>query len=70
MREVITACSLQAELDEALLDPAPFSPIASLPSATTSLRKGRGFAAGFKNIGFSFGFPERCEAEIVLRRPR
>jgi CO/xanthine dehydrogenase Mo-binding subunit len=66
MREVITACSLQAELDEALPDPAPFSPIASLPSATTSLRKGRGFAAGFKNIGFSFGFPERCEAEIVL----
>ena len=35
-------------------------PRASLPSATTSLRKGRGFAAGFKNIGFSFGFPERC----------
>ena len=26
----------------------------------------RGFAAGSKNVGFSFGFPERCEAEIHL----
>ena len=27
---------------------------------------GRGFAAGHKNIGFSFGFPERCEATVEL----
>ena len=32
----------------------------------SALRRGRGFACSFKNIGFSFGFPERCEAEIVL----
>ncbi|HKX73808.1 MAG TPA: molybdopterin cofactor-binding domain-containing protein, partial [Acidimicrobiia bacterium] len=31
-----------------------------------SLRRGRGFACAFKNIGFSFGFPERCEATIEL----
>ncbi|MCH7480058.1 MAG: xanthine dehydrogenase family protein molybdopterin-binding subunit [Chloroflexi bacterium] len=30
------------------------------------LRRGIGFAAGFKNIGFSFGFPERCWATIEL----
>lgn len=28
--------------------------------------KGRGFACGFKNVGFSFGFPERCWATVEL----
>ncbi len=46
--------------------PRPFSPFASLPPSTDALRRGRGFACAFKNVGFSFGFPERCEAEIVL----
>ena len=66
IREVITACSVRADLGEPIEPPEPFSPIASLPSEPAALRKGRGFAAGFKNVGFSFGFPERCEAEIVL----
>ncbi|MEM9200409.1 MAG: xanthine dehydrogenase family protein molybdopterin-binding subunit [Actinomycetota bacterium] len=66
IREVITACSMRADLGEPFGEPEPFSPIASLPSAPDALRNGRGFAAGFKNVGFSFGFPERCEAEIVL----
>ncbi len=43
-----------------------FSPFASLPPFESALRRGRGFACAFKNVGFSFGFPERCEAEIVL----
>lgn len=30
------------------------------------LKRGRGFAAGFKNIGFSFGYPENCWAKIEL----
>ena len=64
--EVITACAHRADHGEPLADPAPFSPIASLPSEPSSLRRGRGFASGFKNVGFSFGFPERCEAEIAL----
>ena len=38
----------------------------SLPPETNSLRRGRGFACAFKNVGFSFGFPERCEATIKL----
>lgn len=29
-------------------------------------RRGRGMAGGFKNIGFSFGFPEHCWAGIEL----
>jgi CO/xanthine dehydrogenase Mo-binding subunit len=36
-------------------------------SPITHLRRGRGFACAFKNIGFSFGFPERCNAKIELR---
>jgi CO/xanthine dehydrogenase Mo-binding subunit len=31
------------------------------------LRRGRGFAAGFKNIGFSFGYKENCWARVELR---
>jgi len=31
------------------------------------LVRGRGFAAGFKNIGFSFGYQENCWAQIELR---
>jgi CO/xanthine dehydrogenase Mo-binding subunit len=42
--------------------------------ASTSLRsaqreplaRGRGFAAGFKNIGFSFGYQENCWAKIEI----
>lgn len=64
--EVITACADRAAHTAPLDDPAPFSPVASLPSEASALRRGRGFATGFKNVGFSFGFPERCEAEIVL----
>ncbi|MCS7057124.1 MAG: xanthine dehydrogenase family protein molybdopterin-binding subunit [Thermoflexales bacterium] len=40
----------------------PSSPSASEPRR----RRGRGFACGHKNVGFSFGFPERCEATVEL----
>jgi CO/xanthine dehydrogenase Mo-binding subunit len=33
------------------------------PSSTVH---GRGFAAGFKNVGFSFGYPENCWARIEI----
>ena len=49
------------------LDPvADISPFRSLPPSPSALRRGRGLACAFKNVGFSFGFPERCEAELVL----
>ena len=35
--------------------------------ADPSKRRGRGIAGGFKNVGFSFGFPEHCWAGIELR---
>ncbi len=38
------------------------------PQPTDSVRRrGRGIAGGFKNVGFSFGFPEHCWAGIELR---
>ncbi|GAB4272764.1 MAG: hypothetical protein Kow0080_19500 [Candidatus Promineifilaceae bacterium] len=45
---------------------AALSPLQSLPPNPKALRRGRGFACAFKNIGFSFGFPERCEATVEL----
>ncbi len=35
-------------------------------SAAGHLRRGLGFACGFKNVGFSFGFPEQCWATVEL----
>jgi CO/xanthine dehydrogenase Mo-binding subunit len=31
------------------------------------LKRGIGFACGFKNVGFSFGYPEQCIATVELR---
>lgn len=36
------------------------------PAKKTAIRRGIGFASGFKNIGFSFGAPERAWATIEL----
>jgi CO/xanthine dehydrogenase Mo-binding subunit len=30
------------------------------------IKRGRGFAAGFKNVGFSFGYQENCWAKVEL----
>jgi CO/xanthine dehydrogenase Mo-binding subunit len=30
------------------------------------IARGRGFAAGFKNVGFSFGYPENCWAKVEI----
>jgi len=64
--EVITACAHRSHHGEPLAESEPFAPVASLPPEPTAIRRGRGFAAGYKNVGFSFGFPERCDAEIHL----
>ena len=66
MPEVIKACAHAAAQPADSGSASPFSPFVSLPARTSSLRRGRGFACAFKNVGFSFGFPERCEATIVL----
>ncbi len=63
--EVLDTCVERAHWTQPLRPVAPFSPVATLPPAA-AVRRGRGVACGFKNVGFSFGFPERCEAEIHL----
>lgn len=40
--------------------------IKSLPAPEGSIRTGRGMACGLKNVGFTMGFPERCEATVTL----
>ncbi len=64
--EVVEACAERSRWAEPMRSAPPFSPFASLPPSTEALLRGRGFACSFKNVGFSFGFPERCDAEIVL----
>jgi CO/xanthine dehydrogenase Mo-binding subunit len=64
--QVIEACAEAAGFQRPLAQHPAFSPFATLAPATGGLRRGRGMACSFKNVGFSFGFPERCEAEIVL----
>jgi len=64
--DVLEACAEEANMDGDLFPAEPFSPIASLAAASEAIRRGRGFASGYKNVGFSFGFPERCEAEVRL----
>ena len=41
-------------------------PSSVVSASSSSIVSGHGFAAGHKNIGFSFGFPERCEATVEL----
>lgn len=36
-------------------------------SGAPHVKRGKGFAAGFKNIGFSFGYQENCWAKVELR---
>ncbi|MFT3895683.1 MAG: xanthine dehydrogenase family protein molybdopterin-binding subunit [Anaerolineales bacterium] len=33
---------------------------------SSHIKRGRGFAAGFKNVGFSFGYQENCWAKIEI----
>lgn len=44
--------------------------IQRLDSLESNLKRGIGFACAFKNIGFSFGFPEKCWAAIELHGER
>ena len=65
--EVIDACAETAGWADPPPSPSPMAVFASLPPSTGSTRRGRGFACGYKNVGFSFGYPETSSARIVLR---
>ncbi len=57
MPEVIEACARAA---------AGMRQITQEKSAEPYLKRGFGFACAFKNVGFSFGFPEQCWATVEL----
>ncbi len=67
---VIEACAQKANWGQKSIElrgeSDEYRAIQSLPPHSQSLKKGRGFACAFKNVGFSFGFPERCEATVEL----
>jgi CO/xanthine dehydrogenase Mo-binding subunit len=60
--------------DQVMVSPlAKYHPHASIlkrPAVTTPppphLKRGIGFACAYKNVGFSFGFPEQCWATVEL----
>lgn len=67
LAKVIRACAEKAGWNDPLPTHLPaVRSFNSLPTDPAVIRRGRGFACGFKNIGYSFGFPERCEATIEL----
>ena len=69
MVEVVERCADEAQWQESSGRPsgASFNSLHSLGSTPGVLRSGRGFACGLKNVGFSFGAPEKCDAKIELR---
>lgn len=66
LSKVLDECVRASRFDRPLADANPPRPIASLPPQPGSIRRGRGVALAFKNVGFSSGFAERCVAEIHL----
>lgn len=66
IREVIDDCAKKAAWGGPGASDEPVQAFRSLPGSSAATRHGRGFACAIKNVGFSFGFPERCEAKIVL----
>ncbi len=73
LAEVVDACAAAADwlpnqpTNQPSSQQSPYSPFQSLPGSPGVLRRGRGFACSFKNVGFSFGAPEQCQATIELR---
>src|SRR5688572_10637144 len=59
----VTECIEAAALRFAWKDEGRRQKDEKLPS---HIKRGEGFAAGFKNIGFSFGYQENCWAKIEL----
>lgn len=66
IREVVDDCAEKAAWGGPGVSDEPVQAFRSLPGSASATRHGRGFACAIKNVGFSFGFPERCEAKIVL----
>ncbi|MDQ7036599.1 MAG: molybdopterin-dependent oxidoreductase, partial [Anaerolineae bacterium] len=66
IRQVVEDCASASQWHQPLADAEPFQAFQSLAADKSNIRRGRGIACAYKNVGFSFGFPERCEAKIEL----
>ena len=62
--EVIEACANAASQPTGASH--KFNSFQSLPPDPSAIKHGQGFAIAYKNVGFSYGFPERCEATIEI----
>lgn len=66
IKETIEACASAAGWRQTVEGwKAPRKADLGAPTAEYA-RRGIGFACGFKNVGFSFGAPEKCDATIEL----
>ncbi|VAW07947.1 Xanthine dehydrogenase, molybdenum binding subunit [hydrothermal vent metagenome] len=66
MEQVLEECATRTDTWRESPAERDVRPFASLPPSDSAVRTGTGIGIGFKNVGFSFGFPERCEATIEL----
>jgi len=66
LKEVITRCAAESNWGDSLVPSSGFASVQSLTANPQALKRGRGFACSFKNVGFSFGAPEKCEAIVEL----
>ncbi|NDJ85806.1 MAG: xanthine dehydrogenase family protein [Chloroflexi bacterium] len=64
IRQVVEACAAESDYWEPGSD--SFQRRSLTQPADPARRRGVGFACGFKNIGYSFGFPEQSWATIEL----
>jgi len=55
-----------AQVIEAARDKFGWKKKSGRKTKSASLVRGRGFAAGFKNVGFSFGYQENCWARVEI----
>jgi CO/xanthine dehydrogenase Mo-binding subunit len=67
LKQVVEKAAETAESEASLWDRRPPTAVGDQRSAVGGqLLRGRGFAAGFKNVGFSFGYQENSWAKVVL----
>ena len=63
IREVVQKCAEEAGWTQ---DQDGWKKPELSPAEDPNVKRGLGFACGYKNIGFSYGAPENCGATIVL----
>jgi len=66
IRETVESCAQEAGWQEGK-DGWALNQKNALITDDPNVKKGIGFACGYKNVGFSFGAPENCTAKIELQ---